>query len=114
MRAVSRPISLGLPAVEVLPELTKLLLDRLLRLVFEIEDESASTLLNDVDMTCVPSLAVEVDSRLLGANFFDTNVFDTTAVEIAGLVVVAYDVVAFTVGFTLAMTGILGFAVWVT
>ena len=51
---------------------------------------------------------------LLAANFFDINVFDAIAAEIAGLVVVVCEVVVFKVDFPLAVTGILGFTVWVT
>ena len=67
-----------------------------------------------VDITCCPSLLVRDGIGLLGANFFETNTFDATPAEIAGLVVTAYEVVVFTVVFPFAITGILGFDVWVT
>ena len=77
-------------------------------------DEFTPMPLTDVDMICCPSLEGNDCVRLLEANFFETKVFDTTAAEIADLVVAVCEVVVFTVDFPFAMTGILGFDVWVT
>lgn len=80
----------------------------------EAVDEVTHMPLTVVDITCCPSLLVRDGIELLGANFFETNAFNTTPAEIAGLMVAAYEVVAFTVDFPFAITGILGFDVWVT